>query len=1061
MRFNSKYGKKKKNTTKLPEELVNKINAASGQANEPLKGNNKRKNKKEHESRKTKRKRERLEVKKRKRDYFSHKTNNTNTAQGSEGTGSKIDEKTRVNTIKNRNIQAKNLKEEVRSKQKIAKTHNQVDTKTQNMPNTEKKAKKVVINENVTTRNIGDSEEESESDDRYDPEEERYMRMLESKLKIKDSGKINRELEKDGLGFLLEGITVLGSKKLNKRDEKAVDIGEKNQEDESEEESEEEGDSDQDDDDDDDDEKEEEQEEESDDIYSDGSEFLDTDTRDNEAGTDTEGEEESKDAYDSEEEGYMRMLESKLKIKDSGRINKELEKDGLGFLLEGITVLGSKRLNKKDQEDVDMDNIEDDSESSGEEEEFKGFSDESNGDETDEDVHGKNSQTGTTITVKAEQNKYVPPSQRRMETNDGEKQEMIRARKAIQGLLNRVSESNIDKIIKDILEKVYGNFARKIVTDALVELVISSVESKSNLQDTFVYTNAAVIGGVSHLQSMGRNSGGGGTNECLAEFVQKLVEKVDLEIKQLSCEVPVDVSAERSQNQTENGNGNKKTAKPDDQMSHEKEEEESLGKKRQCLNKIRLLCSTYNFGMISSKLIYDFLQDIASNIGNAGNEEIIIELVLLIIKTSGLQLRKDDPARLIQLVQTVQNNSATGDHVNNTRKQFMLEQMKNLKNNRLKTQMQTSNDAILSLKKKIQNNQGVFMAAGGINVGLQDIRDVNTRGKWWLVGSAWAGNVTRDANPGSTESLDGSHEDDEEEKVLQNISASLKNLASTPTRKSILYALLTSSDYVEAFEKIAKIGNQYISTGGKNNVGGANLSVIFQKDVIRILLALVARETGGFNKYYSLVANRLCQFEYSYKITLRYCLWDYLRSIGEKSFDSDENGSTTDYYGSDDNGYGDDSYNSLGGSGANSSKSLINSINNTAKFYSHLVFKSSLNLLILKPIDFTKVCQNSILFCTLFFNSLLIHCKNKSSKRTSVSSSTPTNSGIFGSSTDKARNSLIDVELLKSFILPIEDTPHLSKGIRFFLLKYVSNNKYAEQKHLPVINECCNYFLKN
>jgi hypothetical protein len=38
-----------------------------------------------------------------------------------------------------------------------------------------------------------------------------------------------------------------------------------------------------------------------------------------------------------------------------------------------------------------------------------------------------------------------------------------------------------------------------------------------------------------------------------------------------------------------------------------------------------------------------------------------------------------------------------------------------------------------------------------------------------------------------------------------------------------------------------------------------------------------------YNPYYTLILQRLCDTAHSYKVTLQYCLWDFLRDLGERS----------------------------------------------------------------------------------------------------------------------------------------------------------------------------------
>lgn len=74
----------------------------------------------------------------------------------------------------------------------------------------------------------------------------------------------------------------------------------------------------------------------------------------------------------------------------------------------------------------------------------------------------------------------------------------------------------------------------------------------------------------------------------------------------------------------------------------------------------------------------------------------------------------------------------------------MLESIIDLKNNKKKRVGADGSSTTLlfeRLKKFISNltrNRG-FIAREPLNVGLQDIRDVPVKGKWWVVGAAWAG----------------------------------------------------------------------------------------------------------------------------------------------------------------------------------------------------------------------------------------------------------------------------------------------------------------------------------
>jgi len=76
----------------------------------------------------------------------------------------------------------------------------------------------------------------------------------------------------------------------------------------------------------------------------------------------------------------------------------------------------------------------------------------------------------------------------------------------------------------------------------------------------------------------------------------------------------------------------------------------------------------------------------------------------------------------------------------------MIETVTNLKNNRLKAAI--ANSVVLAesaqrMKKILGSlNTRHLRASQPLSVSLDDIRSVETRGKWWLVGASWRDNTT-------------------------------------------------------------------------------------------------------------------------------------------------------------------------------------------------------------------------------------------------------------------------------------------------------------------------------
>lgn len=76
------------------------------------------------------------------------------------------------------------------------------------------------------------------------------------------------------------------------------------------------------------------------------------------------------------------------------------------------------------------------------------------------------------------------------------------------------------------------------------------------------------------------------------------------------------------------------------------------------------------------------------------------------------------------------------------------------------------------------------------------------------------------------------------------------------------------------------------------------LTEVQQREIIRVLLHCCGNvslcrhhdhwrlnfvQERSYNPYYTLVCQQLCRTSHSYKITLQFSLWDFLRDLGEKT----------------------------------------------------------------------------------------------------------------------------------------------------------------------------------
>jgi nucleolar MIF4G domain-containing protein 1 len=101
---------------------------------------------------------------------------------------------------------------------------------------------------------------------------------------------------------------------------------------------------------------------------------------------------------------------------------------------------------------------------------------------------------------------------------------------------------------------------------------------------------------------------------------------------------------------------------------------------------------------------------------------------------------------------------------------------------------------------------------------------------------------------------------------------------------------------------------------------------------LRILTFRIVNQEKAYNPYYTMIGQHLCRGSPSFQITLQYCLWDFLREIGE-----DEVGGTT-------------TGSNLGaGVGAADKKATSSSkIQNVAHAYGWWTAKGSIGLSVLK-----------------------------------------------------------------------------------------------------------------
>lgn len=429
----------------------------------------------------------------------------------------------------------------------------------------------------------------------------------------------------------------------------------------------------------------------------------------------------------------------------------------------------------------------------------------------------------TTSTTAAQ--KYVPPARRQETGSDAEL--LSRIRRQTQGLINRLTESNLLAILSGI-EGLYREYPRQHVTSTLIDLLLIQVSEPTSLPDTLLILNAGFSTAV--YQVIGPDFG--------AQLIQQTVERFKHHY------------AEVSENDTQNV-------------------------PKQTTNLVTFLSEMYNFQLLSCSMIFDFIRLLLSDL-----TEHNAELLLRIVRMAGQSLRRDDPLALKDIVAMIGPAvKKIGDANLSVRTKFMIETIDDLKNNKAKAGAKASavvQDHTTRMKKLLGSlHTRKLKATEPLRIGLKDIEDSDKRGKWWLVGASWAG---RDDAPGKQRSDRGGGDEsvvrssygDDADSFLPDLDAMAKEQGmNTDVRRAIFIAIMGAGDYEDAYARLMKL----------------RLNKNRTREIPSVVLHCAGCEEE-YNPYYGLVARRVCgndRIRFAFKASL----WKYFRRLGESLFGAD------------------------------------------------------------------------------------------------------------------------------------------------------------------------------
>ncbi|MCJ1466513.1 suppressor of glycerol defect [Pseudocyphellaria aurata] len=672
------------------------------------------------------------------------------------------------------------------------------------------------------------------------------------------------------------------------------------------------------------------------------------------------------------DDAEIAALEKALGLKGTGPLPKSFKEDGLDILLDGVEDSGNKEealklkrerveehewlerkhrkarggatsdlkaenedLYLKEHEDFSDDSSTNDGLSDLREDDGDvtfGFSSEkSSSPEPQNRKPRENPYKAPTVTsTNAVSPKYIPPSLRA--ADKPLTQDLSILRRQLQGLLNRLSEANILSVLGEV-ERLYQANARQHVSVTLLDLLMGLLCDPTSLHDTFIILHAGFIAAIYKIIG--------------TEFGAQAVQRIDEElIKWYPTEIEGDNTSKRS------------------------------------ANLISLLAELYNFQVIGSNLIYDFIRLFLEDL-----TEISAELVMKIMRNSGPQLRQDDASSLKTIVLLVQSAvMRKGEETLSVRAKYMIETMNNLKNNRMRTGIAASTIAsehTVRMKKILGTlNMRKVRASEPLQIGLKDLRQSDKRGKWWLVGASYKDDI-RDRIQDVPVKLKGKHDETISELgITDDTSTDLFHLArvqrmNTDVRRSIFIAIMSATDYNDAHLRLQKL----------------RLKKVQEVEIPKVLVHCAGAEKM-YNPFYSFVARRVCS-DRKLKKAFQFSLWDLFKRMGEGQDAAEDN--------SDDE---------------NGDKLGLRSLVNLGKLFGVLIAEGGLRISVLKTLNLAYLQPKTRTFVELLLITVILHSQQ-------------------GIETQRDEKPIREVFLLS------KDIPNLAQGLQYFLKKVVSKTDVA------------------
>jgi len=461
--------------------------------------------------------------------------------------------------------------------------------------------------------------------------------------------------------------------------------------------------------------------------------------------------------------------------------------------------------------------------------------------------------------------KYIPPHLRKKEEQKGEdhtnesatsrdqkedrpseEEEAKRKtiRRSLNNALNRLSEDTLISV-SQALAQLYQSNPTPIVNECIWTNLKNACVERPHLMTGLIPVYVACVSGV-HFQMA--------ESAQVGEYVLEMAT-TDLwkEIRKLN---------KRSSDENNNRNG---SGADDDVVSKE------------ASNLMLVLCYLYNYGIVHCSFMYAMIRAFIESF-----QEIEIELLLLILSHCGRALRSDDPSALKEIVILVHKRSLEIQKDKDSarvappssRVEYMVSAIMDLKNNKKRQKDTAYADKVSKIRKLLGQIKSSALRASSessssLRIGLDDILNVGTKGRWWKVGASWVGNQHRfqdgsgeDAAKSNMDSADETF-DAKEDAVLLKLAA--KARMNTDAKRAVFCIIMKSADCEDAFEKLTRAGHL------KNRK---------ERETVRVLMECCGNEKS-YNPFYAHLAARMCDYQQQCRFSMQLAYWDIFKQFDD------------------------------------------------------------------------------------------------------------------------------------------------------------------------------------